>query len=117
MGCPIIAGLCSAFASLLGSMISGAYVSSKSLTCEFEKIVGDAETPGARLIGIAMLPLDAMRSLGEVQEFCDASDEMAGCLADHGIELCYHNHHIEFSKYEGLYLLEVLTVRAPRVRP
>jgi sugar phosphate isomerase/epimerase len=33
---------------------------------------------------------------------------MAARLAEHGIDLYYHNHHVEFEKYEGKYLLDII---------
>ena len=33
---------------------------------------------------------------------------MAHRLAEHGIELYYHTHHLEFQKYDGEYLLDII---------
>jgi len=85
----------------------------ESLTTDFDKIVSDAKTLGATMIRMGMLPFDAMASLDKVLEFCDASNEMAGRLKEQGIELYYHNHHIEFAKYDGRYLLDIIADRAP----
>jgi sugar phosphate isomerase/epimerase len=85
----------------------------ESLTDDFEKIVADARTLGASKIRIGMLPLDAMQSLEAVLAFCDRSEAMAKRLADEGIGLYYHNHHIEFRKYDGVYLLDIIADRAP----
>jgi sugar phosphate isomerase/epimerase len=38
---------------------------------------------------------------------------MAVRLAEQGIGLYYHNHHIEFAKYDGTYLLDLIADRAP----
>jgi sugar phosphate isomerase/epimerase len=54
-----------------------------------------------------------MASLDRVLEFCDASEEVAHRLADEGIGLYYHNHHIEFAKYDGRRLLDIITDRSP----
>jgi sugar phosphate isomerase/epimerase len=62
---------------------------------------------------MGMLPLDAMQSLDAVLDFCDRSEEMAKRLAGEGIGLYYHNHHIEFAKYDGAYLLDIIADRAP----
>jgi sugar phosphate isomerase/epimerase len=48
-----------------------------------------------------------------VLEFCDAGNEMAARLQEHGIDLYYHNHHVEFAKYDGTYLLDIIADRAP----
>ncbi|GAA1763624.1 sugar phosphate isomerase/epimerase family protein [Agromyces humatus] len=86
-----------------------------SLTDDFDKIVADAKTLDSKMLRIGMLPFDAMRSLEAVLDFCDRTDEMAVRLADEGIRLYYHNHHIEFAKYDGRYLLDIIADRAPNV--
>ena len=85
----------------------------ESLTTDFDKIVADSKRLGATMVRMGMLPFDAMGSLDAVLEFCDRSEEMSVRLAEHGIGLYYHNHHIEFAKYDGRYLLDVIADRAP----
>ncbi|RFA11047.1 sugar phosphate isomerase [Subtercola boreus] len=85
----------------------------ESLTTDFEKIVADAKTLDAGMVRIGMLPFDAMGSLSKVLEFCDQTNDMAARLAEHGIGLYYHNHHIEFQKFDGRYLLDIIAERAP----
>lgn len=87
----------------------------ESLTTDFGKIVDDAQRLGASMLRIGMLPMSAMRSLEALVEFADRSNEMAERLADHGIRLYYHNHHIEFAKVHGTYLLDIIADRAPRI--
>jgi sugar phosphate isomerase/epimerase len=85
----------------------------ESLTADFDKIVADCKRLDATMLRMGMLPFDAMFSLDAVLAFCDASEEMALRLAAEGIGLYYHNHHIEFAKYDGRFLLDVIADRAP----
>jgi sugar phosphate isomerase/epimerase len=85
----------------------------ESLTQDFSKIVDDAKLLGSSMVRMGILPFDAMGSLDKVVEFCDRSEEMAQRLRDEGIGLYYHNHHIEFAKSGGRYLLDVIADRAP----
>jgi sugar phosphate isomerase/epimerase len=85
----------------------------ESLTDDFDKIVADAKRLDATMIRIGMLPIEAMASLDALLDFCDRSNEAARRLADHGIRLYYHNHHVEFAKHEGRYLLDVIADHAP----
>jgi sugar phosphate isomerase/epimerase len=85
----------------------------ESLTADFDKIVADCKRLDATMLRMGMLPFDAMFSPEAVLAFCDASEEMAQRLAGHGIGLYYHNHHIEFAKYDGRFLLDVIADRAP----
>ncbi|GAA1685651.1 sugar phosphate isomerase/epimerase [Microcella alkalica] len=84
-----------------------------SLQNDLDKIVADAKALGTDMVRIGMLPFDAMASLDKVVAFCDASNEAAAKLAEHGISLYYHNHHIEYMKYDGRYLLDIIADRAP----
>ena len=88
-------------------------MAAESLTSDFDKIVADCKRLDATMLRMGMLPFDAMFSLDAVLAFCDASEEMAQRLAGEGIGLYYHNHHIEFAKYDGRFLLDVIADRAP----
>jgi sugar phosphate isomerase/epimerase len=100
-------------ASLSANLSVAPGMPGESLSTGFDKIVADATSLDASMIRIGMLPFDAMQSLDRVLEFCDATNEAAARLADHGIGLYYHNHHIEFAKYDGAYLLDIIADRAP----
>jgi sugar phosphate isomerase/epimerase len=95
--------------------ISGGLTGDESLTSTFDKFVDDAKTLGAEMIRIGMLPAEAMADLDSVAAFADACQEVAVRLADHGIRLHYHNHHVDFAKYDGRFLLDVIADRAPSV--
>jgi sugar phosphate isomerase/epimerase len=55
-----------------------------------------------------MLPLTAIGHKDKIIEFIEKAEAMAHRLAEHGIELYYHTHHIEFQKYDGEYLLDII---------
>jgi sugar phosphate isomerase/epimerase len=101
--------------ALSASLASAPGSPNESLTDDFDKIVADARALDCSMLRIGMLPMDAMRSLDAVLEFCDRSDEMALRLAEQGIRLYYHNHHIEFTKYDGKFLLDIIADRAPHM--
>src|SRR5829696_4596558 len=58
----------------------------------------------------------AMRSAQALTNFCAMADEQARRLADEGIQLYYHNHHIEFAKRGGVYILDHIREQAPNLR-
>lgn len=78
------------------------------LTTDFDKIVQDCKTLKTRFLRIGMLPFTSMGSREKALDFVRRSDEIAERLAAHDIELYYHNHHIEFVKYDGEYLLDII---------
>ena len=85
----------------------------ESLTTHYDKIVADCKAVGTDLLRIGMLPIDAMASLDKVLEFCHDVNEVTQKLKEDGITLYYHNHHIEFRKYDGKFLLDIIREKAP----
>ncbi|MCM3725519.1 sugar phosphate isomerase/epimerase [Neobacillus cucumis] len=80
----------------------------ESLTEDFDKIVNDCKTLDCNFIRIGMMPIQLMGHKDQVMEYISNAEAMAERLAEHGIELYYHNHHIEFEKYDGECLLDIM---------
>ncbi|WP_144554740.1 sugar phosphate isomerase/epimerase [Bacillus sp. X1(2014)] len=80
----------------------------ETLTSDFEKIVNDCKTLDCNYLRIGMMPLMAMGNKDKIMEFIAKAEEMAHQLAEHGIELYYHTHHLEFQKFDGEYLLDII---------
>ncbi|WP_067725674.1 sugar phosphate isomerase/epimerase family protein [Oceanobacillus damuensis] len=80
----------------------------ETLTNDFDKIVKDCKTLNCNFIRIGMLPLNIMGDKDQIMAFIERAEVMAERLAEHGIELYYHTHHIEFQKYDGEYLLDLM---------
>lgn len=95
-----------ALSANLEPMVAG--MPGEYLTSDFDKIVADCKTLDCDLLRIGMLPMTCMGSREKALEFVKRADEMAARLKEHGIDLYYHNHHIEFSKYDGEYLLDII---------
>ncbi|WP_349426075.1 sugar phosphate isomerase/epimerase [Microbacterium sp. LWS13-1.2] len=86
-----------------------------SLEEDLDKIVADSHRLGAEMVRIGMLPFEAMGSLELLLDFCERTDAYAQRLADSGIRLYYHNHHVEFAKFDGRLMLDIIADRAPHV--
>jgi sugar phosphate isomerase/epimerase len=84
-----------------------------SLKDHFDKVVDDAKTLGSTLLRVGMLPFPAMKSIGAVVDFARLANEYAERLQEHGIGLYYHNHHIEFAKFDGRYMLDIIAENSP----
>lgn len=80
----------------------------ETLATDFDKIVADCKALDCSFLRIGMLPFNCMGSREKAVEFVTKADAMAARLAEHGIDLYYHNHHIEFQKYDGEYLLDII---------
>ena len=87
-----------------------------SLMNDFDKIVADCARLDCPLVRMGMMPLWAMASKEALLDFCSRSNEMAARLAEQGIALYYHNHHIEFAKHDGKYILDIIRESAPLMR-
>jgi sugar phosphate isomerase/epimerase len=80
----------------------------ETLASDFEKIVNDCMTLDCNYLRIGMMPLMAMGNKDSIMEFIAKAEDMAHRLAEHGIELYYHTHHLEFQKFDGEYLLDII---------
>jgi len=87
-----------------------------SLASDFDKVVADCNRLDTQLVRMGMMPFSAMASRKALLSFCKQSDEMAARLSEHGIGLYYHNHHVEFAKYDGQYILDIMRDSAPRLK-
>lgn len=85
----------------------------ESLKDDYAKIVDDAKRLDTSLLRIGMLPFPAMKSVGAVVDFAKETNEYAQRLKEEGISLYYHNHHIEFAKFDGKYLLDIINENSP----
>jgi sugar phosphate isomerase/epimerase len=87
-----------------------------SLVEDYSKIIGDARTLGASRLRIGMMPLSAMASHEALLAFCGQAEEISVRLADEGITLYYHNHHLEFAKRGSSTVLDIIRAEAPTMR-
>lgn len=84
-----------------------------TLKANFEKIVDDAKRLDTKLLRIGMLPFTAMASIESVISFAKEANDYALRLNDEGIGLYYHNHHIEFAKFDGKFMLDIIADNSP----
>ncbi len=87
-----------------------------SLLEDFDKIVKDTKALGSSRLRIGMMPFSAMASHEALLDFCRQAEKISARLADEGITLYYHNHHVEFAKRGGSTLLDIIRTEAPTMR-
>lgn len=87
----------------------------ETIATHFDKIVADCKALDCSFVRIGMLPFGCMASLDEVLHFCRMANVAAQKLADQGIKLYYHNHHIEFQRFEGKLLLDIIRENADKL--
>jgi sugar phosphate isomerase/epimerase len=80
----------------------------ETLSNDFEKIVSDCKALDCNFLRIGMMPLHLMGDKEKIMGFIDRAESMAERLAEQGIDLYYHTHHLEFQKFDGVYLLDLI---------
>ena len=95
-----------ALSAALEPMLPGA--PGETLGKDFDKIVSDCKALDCNFLRIGMMPLNVMGDKDKIMEFIGKAEIMANRLAEYGIELYYHTHHLEFQKYDGEYLLDMI---------
>jgi len=90
----------------------GEYLSN---TDDYKKYLDDARTLKCDLFRIGMMPMNAIGDVQKCIDFAKRAEEYALKLKEDGIDLYYHNHHIEFLKLDGRYLLDILRENAPHM--
>ena len=83
---------------------------------DYKKMIDDARTLDVDMFRIGMMPMNAIGDVAKCIDFAKQAEDYCLKLKEDGIDLYYHNHHIEFMKLEnGEYLLDVLRANAPHM--
>lgn len=104
------------YAAISAKTSAPAGSSDLTLAEHFDLHVEHAQRLGTSMIRIGMMPFAAMRSPEAFDAFCVEVDEYARRMADQGISLSYHNHHVEFAKIDGTTIMDHLREKAPNLR-
>ena len=80
----------------------------ENLRDDFDKIVADTKALGCKYIRIGMISFDCLGSKEKIVEYTKELNEMGRRLKEQGLELYYHNHHVEFAKYDGKYIMDIM---------
>lgn len=82
---------------------------------DYKKMLDDARTLNCDMFRIGMMPMNAIGNFEKCVDFAKQAEEYCLKLKEDGIDLYYHNHHIEFMKVNGKYLLDILRENAPHM--
>ena len=92
--------------------MAGEYLSNPD---DFKKMVDDAKALDCDMMRIGMMPMNAIGDVNKCLDFAKQAEEYCLKLKEEGIDLYYHNHHMEFIKVNGKYLLDLLRENAPHM--
>ena len=84
-----------------------------ALDVDFDKIVNDCRRLDCSYLRIGMMPFPAMVSKPAVEEFARQCEEASQRLLAEGVQLAYHNHHVDYSKHDGETLFDIVRRLAP----
>ena len=84
-----------------------------ALETEFDRAVEACRKTGSRFLRIGMMPFTAMTSKAATEEWAASVESYAARLAEQGITLCYHNHHVDLIQFEGERIFDVVRRVAP----
>lgn len=86
------------------------------LANDFDKIVADCKALECTFLRIGMMPFTLLNATkDQIIKYAQRCEEFALRLQKEGIELYYHNHHVEFKKIEGVTILDLLKEHAPHL--
>jgi sugar phosphate isomerase/epimerase len=92
---------------------SGPTNTGDALDVDFERVLDNCRRLSCRHLRIGMMPFPAMVSKDAVVEFAEHAEEAALRLADEGITLSYHNHHVDFATHDGETLFDIVRRVSP----
>jgi len=79
----------------------GLNVPCDTLEDDFDKLVADCHAVGSSILRIGMLPMSYADTPEHMLELADRCEEYAKRLREHGIDLYYHAHTMEFIRHNG----------------
>ncbi|MGL4913764.1 MAG: sugar phosphate isomerase/epimerase family protein [Romboutsia sp.] len=80
----------------------------ENLRDDFDKIVADTKALGCKYIRVGMISFDCLGSKEKIVEYTKELNEFGKKLKAEGLDLYYHNHHVEFAKYDGEYIMDIM---------
>lgn len=95
---------------------AGPTTTGDALDADYDKIVADCRRLGTRFVRIGMMPFTAMVSKEAAEAWAAECQPAAEKLAADGITLCYHNHHVDLTKFDGERIFDIVRRVAPALQ-
>jgi sugar phosphate isomerase/epimerase len=100
-------------AAMSVALAKGPTATGDALDTDFQKVVDDCRRLDCSYLRIGMMPPAAMVTKPAVEDFAQQCEEASQRLRAEGIQLVYHNHHVDFSKHDGETLFEIVRRLSP----
>lgn len=91
-----------------GLEIVGTHISMQAMEDDMESMVAMHKTYGTTNMGIGGMPgiFDKEFTLPELEDFIARFNACGAKVKEHGMKLTYHNHHYEFLKLDGKFMMD-----------
>jgi sugar phosphate isomerase/epimerase len=100
-------------AALSVALQKGPTATGDALESDFEKVVDDCRRLKCSFLRIGMMPVTAMVTKPAVEDFARQCEDASQQLLVEGIQLAYHNHHVDYSKHDGETLFDIVRRLSP----
>jgi len=100
-------------AAMSVALQKGPTATGDALDTDFGKVVDDCRRVGCPYVRIGMMPPTAMVTKPAVEDFARHCEEASQRLRAEGLQLAYHNHHVDFSKHDGETLFDIVRRLSP----
>jgi sugar phosphate isomerase/epimerase len=100
-------------AALSVALQKGPTATGDALDADFDKVVDDCRRLRCSYLRIGMMPVTAMVTKPAVEDFARQCEDAAQRLLAEGIQLAYHNHHVDYSKHDGETLFDIVRRLSP----
>ncbi|MBQ8526403.1 MAG: sugar phosphate isomerase/epimerase [Clostridia bacterium] len=93
-----------------GLTIVGTHVPMPKIEADIDAMIAMHKTYGTSNMGIGSMPglFSEEVSLSYVKDFISRFNSCAEKIKEHGMKLTYHNHHFEFLKLDGKFIMDYL---------
>ncbi len=91
----------------------GPMANADTLAGDYDKIVSDCERLSCRFVRIGMMPFEAMVSKEATEAWAAEVEPYAAKLKEEGITLCYHNHHVDLTRFGDERIFDIVRRVAP----
>jgi sugar phosphate isomerase/epimerase len=92
----------------IGLTICATHISYERLVNDLEAVIQEHLSWSCKYVGIGSLPDSYRTSKEGYISFAEKFNEISKKLADAGLQFIYHNHHFEFTKFDGITGIDLL---------
>jgi sugar phosphate isomerase/epimerase len=91
-----------------GLKICVTHIPFNRLSADMEGVIKQHKMYGCKYVGIGSMPMEYRTSKEGYLNFAREASEHGKILRDNGLQLIYHNHNFEFTKFDGVLGMDIL---------